>query len=151
MKLSISRSQESIWIWLFWGLGTYLLLELGPFFIAEFVFKKTAGELLGPYVAFAFPCVIFLPLVWWLRKWEKQGISPKRLARGWGLSMMLFCVAVIVAVFYSGISLHLINLSDAVGGFIVSMLLGLPISYFVSYYMVLSFISTRAISRCDDA
>ena len=80
MKLGISASRENIWVWLFWGLGIYLVLELGPFLIAGRGLNKPAQELAGPYLAFAVPCVILAPLIWWLRKWEEQGASPKRLA-----------------------------------------------------------------------
>jgi hypothetical protein len=114
MRLSISRSRESIWVWLFWGLGTYFALESGPFLIAGRVLKRPAHELAGPYLAFAAPAVILLPLIWWLRKWEEQGASPKRVARGWGLSMVLFGIAIAFAVFYSGIKLHLMEQRDAV-------------------------------------
>ena len=44
----------------------YLALELGPFFIVRQVLHKTVGQLAGPYLAFAVPMAIFLPLVWWL-------------------------------------------------------------------------------------
>jgi hypothetical protein len=73
MKLSISRSQDSIWVWLFWGLGIYLVLELGPFLLLGVALKKTAAELLSPYLACAMPGVIFMPLVWRLWQREKQG------------------------------------------------------------------------------
>jgi len=149
MRLSISRSRESIWIWLFWGLGIYLALELGPCLIAARVLNKTAGELVGPYLAFAVPWAILAPLIWWLRKWEEQGASPKRLARGWGLSMALFGVVVAVAVFYSGIVLRLIDPTDAVGGFIAAVLLSVPISNFGMYYRALPRISARSAGKLD--
>src|SRR3954469_24448162 len=109
MKLAISASRENIWVWLFWGLGIYLTSELGPFLIAGWLLNKKADELAAPYLAFAAPMVILAPLIWWLRKWEEQGVSPKRLAHGWGLSMALFVAAVGVAVFYSGARLSLID------------------------------------------
>jgi hypothetical protein len=147
MRFSISRSWTSIWVWLLWGLGIYLALEAGPFLLLGFALKKTAAELAGPYLAFAVPWAIMAPLIWWLRKWEKQGMSPKRLARGWGLSMALFGVAVVVAVSYSGVKLGLMNPMDAVGGLVVSVLLSVPISYFGMYHMVLTRISSRTTGR----
>lgn len=143
MRLSISRSRENIWIWLFWSLGIYLVLEAGPFLIAGLVLKNTASDLSGPYLAFAMPWAIMAPLIWWLRRWETQGASPKRVARGWGLVMALFGVAVIVAVFYSGIVLRLVNPTDAAGGFITAVLLSVPIFYFAMYQMALTRISSR--------
>jgi hypothetical protein len=147
MKLSISKAGESIWVWLLWGLGIYLALELGPFLIAKQVFNKTAGDLAGPYLAFALPAVVVMPLIWWLRKWEERGASPKRVARGWGTSVALFGVAVVVAVFYSGIELRLMNPRDAIGGFVASVLLSVPIFYFGIYHRALKVISTRATGK----
>jgi hypothetical protein len=143
MTLSISSARESIWVWLFWGLGFYLALELGQFFILGRVLKKTAGELVGSYLAFATPAAIIMPLIWWLRKWEERGASPKRLARGWGLGTALFAIGVDVAVFYSGMVLHLMNPTDVVGGFITAVLISVPISYFVAYHLTLARISSR--------
>ena len=147
MKLSISRSRESIWVWLFWGLGIYLVLELAACRIAAQVLNKTADELAGPYLAFAVPWAILAPLIWWLRKWEEQGVSPKRLARGWGLSMALFGVAVAVAVFYSGSVLRLMDPTDVAGGFIATVLLSVPIFYFVGSRLMLTRLSARVVSK----
>ncbi len=144
MKLSISRSRESIWVWLFWGLGTYLVLEFGPFLLLEVALKKTAAELVCPYLACAMPGVIFMPLVWWLRQREKHGPSPKRLAREWGASAALFGVAVVGAVIYCGVRLGLMDQSDAIGGLVVSVSLSVPTFYFTLYHMALSRISSRA-------
>jgi hypothetical protein len=73
----------SLWTWLLWSIPAYLVLEVGPFLIIGWGFKKTVGELAGPYLAFAVPWAVFAPLVWWLRIREEQGTSPKQLARGW--------------------------------------------------------------------
>jgi hypothetical protein len=151
MKLSISRSRESIWVWLFWGLGIYLVLELAACRIAAQVLNKTAGELAGPYLAFAVPWAILAPLIWWLRKREERGISPKRLARGWGLGMAVFGVAVAVAVFYSGMALRLMDPTDVAGGFIATVLLSVPILYFGMYYTALRSISARAVGKHSSA
>jgi chromate transport protein ChrA len=132
----------SLWAWLFWSLPIYLVLEVGPFLIVGWGHKKTVGELVGPYLAFAVPAVIMMPLVWWLRMSEELGTSPKRLARRWVLSAAMFFVAVIVAVFYSGVEFRLIDPKDALGGFVAAVLLSVP-SYFITYRMMLRVISTR--------
>jgi hypothetical protein len=137
----------SLWAWLFWGLPIYLVLELGPFLIIGYGLKKTVGELVGPYLAFAVPAVILMPLVWWLRVWEEQGTSPKRLARGWGLSMALFGVAVAVAVFYFGVELHLVGWGDAIVSFVVCVFLSVPIGYFMSYHMAITRFSSRSSAK----
>jgi hypothetical protein len=144
MRLSISRSRESLWVWLFWGLGTYLALELGPFLLLGVALQKTVAELLYPYLAFAMPGVIFMPLVWRLWQREKQRPSPKQLAREWGVSMALFGLAVVGAVIYSGVRLGLMDPSDAIGGLVVSVLLSVPTSYFTLYHMTLTRISSRS-------
>lgn len=151
MKLSISRSRESIWAWLFWGLGIYLALELGACRIAAQVLNKTASELAGPYLAFAIPWAILAPLIWWLRKWEEQGASPKRVARGWGLGMALFGVTVVGAVFYSGLVLRLMDPPGVAGGFIATVLLIVPILYFGMYGRALRSLSARAASKQGSA
>jgi hypothetical protein len=149
MNLSMSSARESIWVWLFWSLGILLALELGACRIAAQVLNKTAGELAGPYLAFAVPWAIFAPLIWWLRKWEERGASPKRLARGWGLGMALFDIAVDVAVFYSGMVLHLMDPTLVVGAFITTVLMSAPTSYFVVYHLVLARISSRVAGNRD--
>jgi len=149
--ISSAKARESIWAWLIWGLGFWLVLELGPFFIAGSVLKKTAGELTGPYLAFAVPWAIMAPLIWWLRKWEEQGASPKRLARGWGLSVTFFSIAVMVALFYSGVELGLMDRIDAEISFVVVVLLSAPILYFGMYHRALKFTSVRAVSKHGNA
>ncbi len=151
MRLSISRSRESIWVWLFWGLGIYLALEAGPFLIAKHVLRKTTGELAGPYLAFAVPWAILAPIIWWLRKWEEKGVTPKRLARGWGASMVLFVVAVGVAVFYSGVKFGFISPIDAEVSFVSTALFGGLIVYFRMYHLVLTNLSAKAAGKLEGA
>jgi hypothetical protein len=140
----------SLWAWLLWTLPIWLLLEVARLLIIGWLFKKTAGELIGPYVAFALPAVIIMPLVWWLRILEEQGTSPKRLARGWLISTAIFCFTVIGATFYSGLKFQLIDPKDALGGLIVSVLLSAPSLYFISYRWTLRVISARAATKRGD-
>ncbi len=151
MKLSISRSQECIWVWLFWGFGTYLVLELGPFLLFGAALKKTGAELLCPYLACAMPAAIFMPIVWRLWQREKQGPPPKQLAREWGMGVALWGVAVVVAVIYSGVRLGLMDPSGAIGGLVVSVLLSVPTLYFTAYHMTLKRISSRAVGEGSGA
>jgi hypothetical protein len=134
----------SVWAWLFWTLPIYLVLEIGPFLIIGWGLKKTVGELVGPYLAFALPAVIFMPLVWWLRMSEEEGASPKRLAREWGVSVAFWGVAVAVAVIYSGVKLGFMDSKDAIGGLAVSVLLSVPTLYFTVYHMTFTRISSRS-------
>jgi hypothetical protein len=85
-----------------------------------------------------------MPLVWQLRQREKQGQSPKRLAREWGVSAALFGVVVVGAVTYTGVRFGLMGPSDAIGGLVVSVLFSVPIFYFVMYHMILTRLSSIA-------
>lgn len=134
-------------MWLSCGFGFYLVLELGPFFLVGHALRKPFGELVGPYLAFAAPGAILLSLVWLLKKWEKQGVSSKLLARGWSLMMALFGIALTVAVSYSGFELRLIGPKDAVVGFIPSGLLAVFVFYFGMYHMALKHFSARAVEK----
>jgi hypothetical protein len=151
MRMSISRSWEKLWVWLFWGLAFWLVMELGPFLIAAQVLNKTAGELAGPYLAFAVPWAIMATLIWWLRKWDERGVSPKRLAHGWSLSVALFGVAMAIAVSYSGVKLGFMYPMDAIGGLAVFALLSVSISYFTMYHRVLRVTSARAAGKRGSA
>ena len=141
----------SLWAWLSWTLPIWFLLEVGQFLIIGWVFKKTTSELIGPYLAFALPAVIFMPLVWWLRILEEQGTSPKRLARGWLLSTAIFFFTVIIATFYSGVEFRFMDPKDALGGFVAAVLLSIPSLYFISYRWTLKVISARAEKKRDSA
>ena len=149
MRIPTSGSRLSLGAWLLRGLGTYLLLESGPFLVLGLALRKTAAELAGPYLACAAPAAILMPLVWWLRQREERGATSKRLARGWGVSVALFGVAMVVAVIYSGVKFHLMNPTDALGGLVVSVLLSAPISYFTLYHMVITRLSSRAAAKGD--
>jgi hypothetical protein len=151
MRFSISRSRESIRIWLFWSLGIYLVLESGPFLLATWILRKTARDLAGPYLAFAVPWAILAPLIWWLRRWEDEGASPKRVARGWGLGMALFGFAIGLAVFYSGVELRLMNTVDAVVSLVATTALSAPIFYFGMYHRALTVISSRTSGKLNGA
>jgi hypothetical protein len=132
-----------------WAVIIYLALELVPALIAKEVLNKTVQELLGPYLAFAIPGVIFLPLTWWLRNWEKSVASPRWLALGWCLSMTLFISVFTAAVFYSGGELHLINSRDDVMYFVVAGVVGALAASFGMYNNVLARITERAARNKD--
>jgi len=149
MRTPTAGSRLSLGAWLFRGLGTYLVLESLPFLMLGLALKKTAAELAGPYLACATPAAILLPLVWWLKRWEEQGASTKRLARRWGASMALSGVAVVVAVTYSGVKLGFMDPKNALGGLVVSVSLCAPILYFTLHHMVLTSISSRAAGKPD--
>jgi hypothetical protein len=67
--------------------------KLASFFIAALFLKTAVTQLVRPYLAIAAPWIECAPVIWRLRKMEEQRASPKRLARGLGLSMAFFGVA----------------------------------------------------------
>ena len=138
MKMSISRSWESLCVWLLWIIGVYLVLEIVPFLLVGLVFKKTASELAGPYLAFAVPCAIMAPLVWFLRRSERRGLEPKRLARRWGVSGVIFGTSAVVATIYCCVNLGLMDTKNALGILFGAVLLSTPIAYFTLYHTIIS-------------
>jgi hypothetical protein len=149
VKLSISRSQESLWVWSFWSVGTYLVVEIGSFLLIFGALRNTAAEPGWLSLAAAAPVVVFLPLVWLLRLREKHGISPKRLASEWGVSTALFAVAVSAATIYAGVKIGWMDRADAIGTLVLSVLLSVPSCFFTAYYMALRSISSRASSAAN--
>ena|SRR5882724_12414934 len=149
MRSSNSKSRANMRIKMFWAICFYLALELGLFVIVKQILHAPEGELVGPYLAFAVPGVILLPAAWRLRKWEERGASPRRLALWWGMLIVSFASAVLVAFVYSGIELHLIDPSDIVGGSVVAGVLLIPTAFFTMYHRVLSRTSARAARHMD--
>ena len=90
--------------------GLYLVGELGLFVLVKLLFRATWSELVGPYLAFAVPMMIFLLFVWLLRTWENSNPSPRRLALAWGLNVALLASMVDGAFDYSGAAFGIINL-----------------------------------------
>ena len=138
---------EHLWVKMFWAIVLYLGLILVPVLFVMLVLHKTAGEMVGPYVAFALPGPIFLLVSMWLRVWEDRGASPRRLALAWSICILLFMFVGLGATFYSGVELHLINLQDAVGGFVVACVAGALIVPFMMYRWVLKVTAARADKR----
>lgn len=141
------RKVWGFWKWVFAALAVYMAMELATFLIAGWALKKTVGDLAGSYLAFAVPGAVMASLVWWLHTWEERGLPAKSLARGWGLSMVLFGVAIAGALLYSGVELGIVNPADARRPVIVAALCGALITYITTYRMVLPRISSRAVGK----
>lgn len=140
-------SPYSVWTWTFRSAGVYLALELALFVVVERVFHIPVGKLIGPYLANGAPGTIFFPVIWWLRKLEERGASPRRLAVGWGLCTALFFSATNVALLYSAVAFRLINPDDALWGFVLAEIGGVPAALFTAYSTALKRISTRAVGN----
>ena len=143
MTLSTSNARKNLVVWLFGSLGFYLVLEAGIFLLVGTALAKSARALAGPYVAFALPGATILSLVWWLHRSEKRGSPPRRLARGWGMSVAVCCVMVMGAASYSGVALGFESPGTAIGGGVAGALLGAFITYLTMYHMALARISSR--------
>jgi len=138
---------KNLWAKMFWAIVLYFGLVLVPVLFAMLVLHKTAGEMAGPYVAFALPGPIFLLLAMWLRVWEDRGASPRWLALSWSVCMLLFMLVVLCAIFYSGVELDLINLHDVAGSSVVACVAGALIVPFMMYRWVLKVTAARAEKR----
>jgi hypothetical protein len=132
---------------MFWAFGLILALTVVPFLIAKLVLRKTAWELAGPYLTFAVPQLIFVPVALGLRTWEKRRPSPKLLALCWSLSMAFLVAAIDGAFFFSGIALHLIDLKDAVDVFVFVLAASVLSVSFIAYRQVLPVIAAGADHR----
>ncbi len=150
MRSSAPFSQPSIWKWMFWTFGLYSILELALFVVIGLVARKSVGELVGPYLAFAAPASIVLALVWWLKNWEKRGASPRRLALGWCLSAVFFFSGTAIALVYSGIVLRLVDQRNIVI-FVVACVAGVFVVSFSAYFQLRPRIFERAARNADDA
>ena len=82
----------------------------------------------------------------WLRTLEERGVSPKRLAIGWGVTIALFHWAVIAACIYAGVTLRIVKSGDPAWVFAFGMtaIVGTASSYFVGYKRMLEVICARA-------
>ncbi len=143
MTSSIARPRANIWVRMVWAVGLYLALELGLFVIIGQILHATVRALAGPYLAFAAPGAILLPLAWGLRTWEERGPSPRHVALGWGLCLALFTSALAVALVYACVEFHLVNPSD-VWILVAACVAGVLLTSFNMYGMALARISARA-------
>lgn len=143
MRMSISVLQAKMWMRMLAAICLCLLLELGLCGLAMMVLHRTSSDLVRPYCAFALPVLIFLPLAWWLRIWEKRGASPRQLASCWTCLMIILASMVIAAFFYSGVELRLTDQRNALGAFTLVELLLIPTAIFTVYQQVLKTTSAR--------
>jgi hypothetical protein len=134
----------NVWTQMFWAIVLLLVLELIPAIVVKEVLHVTMGQLVGPYLAFAVPAVLFLLLAWWLRRQEERGATARRLALAWGLSAGLFVLTIGVALFYSASALRLIDPREFLGPLIFAVSAGTLVTSFTMYRKVLPTISARA-------
>lgn len=131
-----------------WAIVLNFALVLVPTYFVMLVLHKTAGEMAGPYLAYAVPGPIFQLVALWLRTWENRGASPKRLALAWVLCTTLFMFTIIGATAYSGAELNLIDPEDRVPVVVLSVM-GAFIVPFTTYRRVLKVTAERAATRID--
>jgi hypothetical protein len=79
---------------------------------------------------------------WWLREWEQRGVSIKKLAHGWAISISLFLITVQIASFYSAIKLNFITSLDW-GIFIFAMTMGVFVTYITALIYIPQMIANR--------
>jgi len=149
MRSTIARLRANIWVKMFWAIVLFLAYVFVAALLVMLVLHKSAGEMVGPYLAYAVPGPIFLLVVLWLRAWEDRGASPKLLALVWCLCTTLFMFTIVGATTYSGVVLHLIDSEDRVAFFIVSGVMGAFIVPLTMYRRVLKVATERAAKRID--
>ena len=147
---SIPKTPANMRIAMLWAICLYLALEGVPFVVVKLIANVSVGELFGPYLAFAVPGVIFLLLAMSLRRWEERGPPPRRLALGWGLSIVFFFLAICGACFYASVTLRFVHRDDAVWVFGMMAVAGTPVGFFMMYNMVLQRIASRA-AKADES
>ena len=127
-------------------MGLFPILFFVPALVVKLVFNRTIAELIGPYLAYSIPGMIFLPCVTWLR--ENEGnVRPKTLALAWSFAMaMLFCSA-IAATSYSAVTLRIVNLDRAIWTSAAAMVFGSALSGFRVYPHTLKIISERTAQK----
>jgi hypothetical protein len=136
MKLSLSRSRESCFVWMFWFLGAWLVLEAGPLLLGVWLFNIPVHRLVGPYIALAVAPVAVGPFIYRINR--RRADPPKRRARNMGIVSTVFIELAVTALFYSGVKLGLISVGLAVTSAIIVWLLGGPFMYFVGYRTALA-------------
>lgn len=142
MRWPIPNPRATVWIKMFWAIMIYLAVEFGLAFMVKIVLNKATGELVIPYLAFAIPIVILLPMALLLRKWETQGASFRQIAFGWVAFLAIFVFTINFAVFYSGVKFHLVDPGDA-GFFIVAAAIGTVVMCASMFFTVRTSLAAR--------
>ncbi|HEV2287373.1 MAG TPA: hypothetical protein VGR81_00305 [Candidatus Acidoferrales bacterium] len=143
MKLSLSRANESCFVWMFWYLGTWLLLETGSLFLGLWLFKISVHRLVGPYIALAVAPIVVGPFFDRINRRRED--PPKRRARNMAIASTAFIELAVTALSYSAVKMGLVSANFAITITIVVWLFSGPLGYFVAYRTALAKIelSTR--------
>jgi hypothetical protein len=136
MNLSLSKASESCFVWMFWFLSTWLVLEAGALFLAMLLFQIPLHRLVGPYIAFAVAPAAVGPFFYRINR--RRADPPKRRARNMGIASTAFIELATTALSYSAVKLGLVPAQFAITTTIVVWLFSGPICYFVAYRTALA-------------
>ena len=136
MKLSLSRSRESCFVWMFWFLGAWLVLEAGALFWGIWFFRIPLHRLVGPYIALAVAPAVVGPFFYRINR--RRADPPKRRARNMGIASTAFIELGVTALSYSAVTLGLVSANFAITVTIVVWLFSGPLGYFVAYRTALA-------------
>jgi hypothetical protein len=136
VKLSLSRSRESCFVWMFWFLSTWLVLEAGPLFLGIWLFHIPVHRLVGPYIALAVAPAVVGPFFYRINR--RRADPPKRRARNMSIASTVFIELGVTALSYSAVTLGLVSANFAITVTIVAWLLSGPLGYFVAYRTALA-------------
>jgi hypothetical protein len=136
MNLSLSKAGESCFVWMFWFMGAWLVLETGALFAGVWVFREPAHRLVGPYIALAVAPAVVGPFFYRINR--RRADPPKRRARNMGIASTAFIELAMTALCYSAVKLGLVSANFAVTVIIVVWLFSGPIVYFGAYRTALA-------------
>lgn len=136
MNLSLSKARESCFVWMFWYLGGWLVLEAGPFFFGASILHIPAHRLVAPYIALAVPPAAVGPFFYRINR--RCADPPKRRARSMAIAATMFSVLFIAALCYSAVDLGLASANLAIATGIVMLLFCVTLGYFVAYRTALA-------------
>lgn len=136
MNFSLSRSRESCFVWMFWFLGAWLVLETGAFLLCSWVFQISVHRLVGPYIALALAPAVVGPFFYRINR--RRAEPPKRRARNMGIASTAFIEIALTALSYSVVTLGAVSANFAITVTIVVWLFSGPIVYFGAYRTALA-------------
>jgi hypothetical protein len=136
MKLSLSKSRESCFVWMFWFLGAWLVLEAGALLLGIWLFRIPVNRLVGPYIALAVAPAVVGPFFYRINR--RRADPPKRRARNMGIASTAFIELGVTALSYSAVTLGLVSANFAITVTIVVWLFSGPLGYFVAYRTALA-------------
>lgn len=136
MNLSLSKANESCFVWMLWFLSPWLVVETGALCLGIWLFHIPVHRLVGPYIALALAPAVVGPFFYRINR--RRTDPPKRRARNMGIASTAFIELTVTALSYSAVRLGLVSANFAITVTIVVWLFSGPLGYFVAYRTALA-------------